>query len=105
MSKHVINGKIFDTEKATVVAHYSYSHPGDFHYVSETLYKSPKGTFFIVGEGGPMTTYARKVDTNTWSGGEGTRVLTKREALQWCEEHGVDAETILREFADLLDEG
>lgn len=49
--KRIIDGKLYDTEKAEVLCEHSYSNPGDFYYVYEALYKSPGGHFFIEYEG------------------------------------------------------
>jgi len=86
--KKIINGFRYDPEKAKVVGSDSYSHSGDCHFWQETLYRTPRaGRFFLVGEGGPMSRYARVVGQNSWAGGSDLTPLNKAVALRWCEEH------------------
>ena len=102
--KRVIDGKTYNTETATEIG--SASSGGsrsDFGYWTETLYRSPKGQFFIAGEGGPMTQYARSIDQNTRTGGEDMRLMSDAVALEWCEEYAIDADVIAEYFA--IEEG
>jgi len=85
--KKVINGKLYDTEKATFIGRYTYSHEGDFNFLCQELYVTKSGNFFIAGEGGAMSRYASSTGQNSVSGGEDIEVLTKEEALAWAEEH------------------
>jgi hypothetical protein len=55
--------------------------------MEETLYRKKTGEFFLHGEGGPMTKYARAVEQNSWSGGERIMPMTFAEARAWAEEH------------------
>lgn len=96
--KRVLYGKVYNTETAVLVGDYSYSIPGDFQYFSEELYRTAKGQFFLAGEGGPMSMYARSIGNNTTSGSQELTLLTDSEALNWCEEHEIDAETIAEYF-------
>ena len=84
--KKIIDGKIYNTETATEVCSYEYgSGRMDFSYCKETLYMTPRGAWFIHGEGGPMSKYARSVSENEWTGGEGIRVLSAEEARRFIE--------------------
>ena len=86
--KKIINGKVYDTEKAKQVA--SYSNAGswrDFQHYEETLYLKKTGEYFLFGEGGPMTRYARSDGQNSWTGGERIEPLTYAAAMEWAEEH------------------
>jgi hypothetical protein len=86
--KKIINGKVYDTEKAKQVA--SYSNAGswrDFQHYEETLYLKRTGEYFLFGEGGPMTRYARSEGQNSWTGGERIEPLTYAAAKEWAEEH------------------
>lgn len=102
--RQVINGKIYDTEKATMVAEDEFGRPGDLNWWYEALYRTPKGNYFLYGEGGAMTKYARQVDGNTWSRGKRIIPLTPDKAFEWCEEHDVDAATIEKLFGDRVEE-
>jgi hypothetical protein len=96
--KRVIAGKTYNTATATEIASDSFGHGGDFRRWEETLYKSPRGRYFVAGSGGAMTRYARSCGDNTRCGGEGMYILSEDDALGWCEEHGVDADTIAEHF-------
>jgi hypothetical protein len=96
--KKVVNGKLYDTEKAELVASWSFGNPGDFEYVNEELYVTKKGVWFLYGEGGAKSCYSKQIGSNTFSGSERIFPLTPEEAKQWMEEHDVPAETILKFF-------
>lgn len=104
MTTKMINGKRYNTETAQEIAHYSNSSDRrDFHQFEETLYKTPNGAYFLVGEGGPMSKYSRATGQNSWSGSsDNFTPLTRAQALQWCEAHGVKPATIEAHFSDLL---
>ncbi len=99
--KRIIEGKLYDTKEATAIWESSYSHPGDFDYVSETLYKTANGAYFIAGEGGARSRYSRQVEQNTWSGGSDIRALTREEAFEWADQH-LDSDDVQAEFGDLV---
>lgn len=97
--KKVINGKTYNTETATFIAEWDNGlGRSDFKSYEETLYRSPKGQYFIHGEGGAMTRWSRPCGNMT-CGGEGIILISADEALQWCERHDVDVETISTYFA------
>jgi hypothetical protein len=54
----------------------------------ETLYKTAKGNYFILSEGGLFSRYHSSPDAQAWYGGSAIRPLTEQEALSWCEETG-----------------
>jgi hypothetical protein len=86
--KKIINGKVYDTEKAKRVAYYSSAGSWrDFQHYEETLYLKKTGEYFLFGEGGPMTRYARSEGQNSWTGGERIEPLTYAAAMEWAEEH------------------
>lgn len=85
--KKIINGKMYDTDKARYLGGDSYSNSGDFHHWTEELYVKRTGEYFLYGTGGPMTKYAESTGQNTWSGGEKIIPLTPHNAMKWAEEH------------------
>lgn len=85
--KKIINNKVYDTDTARELGMDSYSNPSDFNYWHEALYQKRTGEFFLYGEGGPMSRYARSIDQNCWSGGEKIMPLSAANARQWAEEH------------------
>ena len=85
--KRIINGKMYDTNTAKFLGSDSYSNGRDFHNWSEELYQKRTGEFFLYGEGGPMSRYARSCGDNSWSGGEDIIPLSVGKAREWAEEH------------------
>lgn len=96
--KQVIDGLTYNTETAQEVGSWDNGlGRNDFNNCSETLYKTKNGRFFLAGEGGPMTRWSQPAGNMT-SGGSGIQALTPEEALIWCEQHGIDADTIAEHF-------
>jgi len=92
--KKVINGKLYDTETAVLIGEYSSGYSSnDFNSYNEALYLSPKGTYFLAGEGGPMTSYAQSVADYIVSGSD-IIPLTREEAREWAEGHLLADEVI-----------
>jgi len=101
--RRVLNGKVYDTEKATPLAEDKFGRPGNFNWWYEVLYRTVKGSYFLYGEGGAMTKYRCQIDSNSYSGDSRITPLTPDEAFTWCQEHEVEAEVIEREFSYLVE--
>lgn len=104
MPSKTINGKRYNTDTAQEVASYqNTADRRDFHQFEETLYITPSGAFFLVGEGGPMSKYAKGTGQNSWRGSsDNFTPLSRAAALKWCEDHEVSQKTIEVHFSDLL---
>lgn len=101
--KRIIEGKVYDTDKAEEIATYSSHHyPNDFHYYEETLYKTAKGNFFLAGEGGAASKYSQPVHGGR-GGGSALEPLTADEAREWLELHKFTDE-LEEHFPDHLEE-
>lgn len=86
--KKIINGKVYDTEKAKKVASWYSSYArNDFHYYEEELYQKKTGEFFLYGEGNAASPYSRSCGQNEWCEGEKIEPLTYKEAQEWAEKH------------------
>lgn len=86
--KKIINNKVYDTDTARAVGSWAnMEDAGDLAYLEETLYRKKTGEFFLRGEGGPATRYARATGSNEWSGGARIMPLTYDDARAWAEEH------------------
>lgn len=85
--KKIINNKKYDTETARCVGSNSYSYPRDFNWFEETLYCKRTGEYFLLGEGGPASKYAERVEQNSWSGGKQLIPLSFESAQKWAEEN------------------
>ena len=90
--KKVIKNSVYDTETATLIGTWDNGiYPGDLNHVSETLYCTKSGKYFLHGEGGARTQYA-KWHGNTGTAGEEIRPMPYDDAKEWAQEHmGGDA--------------
>lgn len=96
--KKVINGKLYDTTTATMIAELSAGGDwNDFRHLREELYRTRRGSFFLAGEGGAMTHYAQRCSDKSMTGGEGIIPLDEGEAREWLEAHA-DADTYIAVF-------
>lgn len=103
--KAIINGVRFDTEKAIEIGSASYNGSvTDFQWWESTLYKTPKsGRYFLAGEGGPMSRYARSLGQNSTGGGSAIHPMEEQEALAWAEQY-LDSDEIEEHFGHLIEE-
>lgn len=86
--KKIINGRKYDTETAAVIGSDSYNgSASDFGYWSETLHRKRTGEYFLHGEGGPRSRYARSMDGGGWGWGEEIVPMTVKKAQEWAERH------------------
>ncbi len=83
--KKIINNKVYDTATAKRLG---FDGGGDgFSHWYEELYQKRTGEFFLYGEGGALTKYARAIDDNNWSGGEKIIPMSMEAARKWTETH------------------
>lgn len=102
--KKIINKKVYDTEKAKLVAKYSNGLPiSNFKHVYEDLYVTKKGQFFLHVQGGPLTIYSEKIGSNTY-GVEDIILLSEDEAYKWLEKNN-EIEAIKKYFDNEIEEG
>jgi hypothetical protein len=101
--RRIIDGRIYDTATATELARDGNgAYAGDLDGWDETLYRSPRGQYFIAGTGGAASRYAAPEGVD--GRGPGSRIvpLTRAEALAWCER--ADAVDVAEaEFTDLVE--
>lgn len=84
--KRVIEGKLYNTETAELIHEWSNNMGSrDFKHCEESLYRTTKGAWFLVGEGGPMSKYAEPV-SGGMIGGSALTPLSDREAQRWLED-------------------
>ena len=82
--RKIINHKLYDTKKATLIAKWDNGYPfNDFHNCREELYITKKGNYFIYGTGGPLSKYAVSFG-NTTSGSEDIKSASREDAIEWC---------------------
>ena len=85
--KKIINRKMYDTETAKCVGSFSYGSCRDFDHYAEELYRKKTGEYFLYGEGGAASKYARGVDQNSTSGGWEITPLSEERAMDWAEKY------------------
>lgn len=102
--KAIINGKTYNTETAREIGYTYYGDPCDRLYSSEeTLYRTPRGNYFLHGEGGAGTIYGHYVNGNTGvrAGGERIVPMSNEDAFRWAESRLSDSE-FEAEFGSLV---
>ena len=99
--KAIIEGKRYNTETARKVGnYYNGLGSGDFRNVDEDLYVTKSGNYFLAGEGGAMTKYAKGNGNTTW-GSSKIIPMTKEEAFEWAESKLATKE-VEAEFSDMV---
>ncbi len=101
--KAVIDGKLYDTDKAEEVAGHGNGYArSDFHYCEEVLYRTAKGNWFLQYEGGALSGYGESIG-NERHGSAGLRALDEGEAFEWLQQHG-EVDAILARFPGRVEE-
>ena len=102
--KKIIDGKSYNTETAECLHSWHSGYYGnDFKSCEESLYKTKKGSYFLAGEGGPMSKYAKSCGNNCVGWGKGIEPISEREAVEWLENHDGD-EAIEQYFHSFVEE-
>jgi len=101
----IINGKRYDTATAELVADISPAGYGrsDFHYEDTGLYRTPRGNWFLAGEGGAMSRWSRPVGQNGYAGGDGVQAVSPGEARRLLEIHQ-KMKALEQYFADSIED-
>jgi len=101
--KQVIDGKLYNTETAIEIGSYwNGLSTRDFRRVSEELYRTKSGNYFLAGTGGPLTPYAESNGESTW-GSSRIIPLSKEEAFEWAQQY-LSTDEVLKEFPDMIEE-
>ncbi|NLI22231.1 MAG: hypothetical protein GX418_11890 [Clostridiales bacterium] len=82
-----IDNRLYDTETAKPMGNWQRGFSSERGYISETLYQTPEGEYFLHGEGGPRSRYAQRTAPNTWGYGERLIPFSNEEAHEWAENH------------------
>jgi hypothetical protein len=87
MNRKVINRMVYDTNTATAVASWDNDLPdSDFKACSETIYRTANGRWFLHGQGGAASRWAKGEGGRSWAS-EDIIALTDDEALEWLAAH------------------
>lgn len=103
--KAIINGLRYDTSKATFIGEASHGYSGDFSHWYARLFCTPRAKrYFLAGEGGPMTRWARSgPQQNETRGSSGIIPLDREQALDWAEQH-LTTEEVEAAFSQSLED-
>ena len=104
--KKTINGKMYNTDTAIWVDSLIINSRDSWNNISEDLYTTKNGNFFLSGYGESNTKWAVKFGQYKDKRGTLTsdiQAITKEEALAWCEKNS-DAETIEEHFSEIVEE-
>lgn len=84
--KKIIKNLIYDTDTARLIGIKSHGvQRGDADYWTEALYQKKTGEFFIHGEGGAQTRYAKNLGGQSWGWGEAITPISFDTARTWAE--------------------
>jgi len=101
--KKIINGKVYDTEKATEIRSYQEGILGNFEYINEVLYRTKRGNWFLYRDAGALSGYGRSLPNNGgWYGTTDIEALDEQEAFEWLSRR--DSELAIQYFADEIEE-
>ena len=102
--KKIINNKRYDTETARKIGEDSSGgSSSDFGFWNETLYCKRTGEYFLMGEGGARSRYAKNYGGGTWGWGEEIIPMTYDKARLWAEHH-LDADDYEKEFGEVAED-
>lgn len=102
--KRIIDGKKYDTETAKEVGFWTNEYNKfDFNFVKETLYLKRTGEFFLFGEGGANSKYARQCGGNSWDSGSEIIPLDFQSAKLWSEDY-LDVDTFEKYFGEVVED-
>jgi hypothetical protein len=90
--QQTINNMLYDTETAKPLGNWQRGFSSERGYISETLFITQEGDYFLYGEGGSRSRYAQRVAPNTWGYGERIIPFTSEEANAWAENHLSEAD-------------
>ncbi|MCE5344468.1 MAG: hypothetical protein LLF96_12925 [Eubacteriales bacterium] len=90
--QQTMNNKVYDTETAKPLGNWQRGFSSERGYLSETLYITEEGDYFLYGEGGSRSRYAQRVAPNTWGYGERIIPFNNEEANAWAENHLSEAD-------------
>lgn len=83
--KKVIDGSLYNTDTARLICEWDNRRYGSLDFCGERLYRTKSGKYFLHGEGGAMSKYARSCGSNQWSSGEMIIPMTEVAACEWAE--------------------
>lgn len=98
--KKIIDGKTYNTDTAEYITgdRTNLLARNDWNYEDWDLYCTPKGAFFMRGEGGPLTRWGVSLGGGMRSGSGPTIIAISEEEARWIVERDCSAEEYERLF-------
>lgn len=98
--RKIINGKMYDTEKAEYIGSYDNGCCRNHcNFYEAELYKTKKGNYFIYENGGPNSSCGI-CEGDRWIGGSNIYTVSEKEARQWSERH-LEIDDYIRIFGEV----
>lgn len=98
--KKIINKKTYNTETAIEIASWDNNRSRtDFDFCEEVLYKTKRGDYFLYGEGGAATMYAKYNGLDSTYGSWNIIPYSENDAKKWLEERD-KTEAYIAEFGE-----
>lgn len=82
--KKIINNKLYDTDTAKKLAEWDENGTDSRNYISEALYRKKTGEFFVFGDGGANTKYARIGRLKVFEPGSAILPMSLEQAKEWA---------------------
>ena len=82
--KKIINNKLYDTATAKKLAEWDENGTDSRNYISESLYRKKTGEFFVFGDGGSNTKYARIGRLKVFEPGSAILPMSLEQAKEWA---------------------
>lgn len=82
--KKIINNKLYDTATAKKLAEWDENGTDSRNYISEALYRKKTGEFFVFGDGGANTKYARIGRLKVFEPGSAILPMSLEQAKEWA---------------------
>lgn len=99
----IIERRRYSSDSSTEIASYSDGYRSDFRFVEETLFRTAKGAFLLVVEGGASSAWRHRVGTGGCCEGHAFIAVSKEQARRWLELRGEDG-VIEELFADEIED-
>jgi hypothetical protein len=101
--QRIINGRRYNTATAEEITTLTCrANRGDFEWHSTSLYRTPKGRWFLAGEGGARSMWATSFKNGSGPG-DGIRPLTDDEAREILERENAQ-EALEKHFSETIED-
>lgn len=96
------NGKRYNLSSARVIAEMHSGYPvGDSKHLRKRLFLSERGNWFVVGDGGTDSEFAKQVGNILHGTRDNVKDLSRKDAYRFCEQYS-KPEVIQEHFSDMV---